>query len=93
MTGKTKWFAGNKGYGFIEVDGGGEDVFVHFSALTGPGQEGYKELHEGDLVEFEIVNDFIEVYFGVQILTDDVDIFLGIFVHELFDVLVELTLF
>ena len=51
--GKVKWFNDSKGYGFIEYDGG-EDVFVHFSAIVG---EGYRSLQEGAEVEFEIVAD------------------------------------
>lgn len=51
--GKIKWFNDSKGYGFIEVEGG-EDVFVHFSAIAG---EGYRTLNEGDNVEFDIVED------------------------------------
>ena len=50
--GKVKWFNGEKGFGFIEVDGK-DDVFVHFSAIQG---EGYKTLEEGQDVEFEIVD-------------------------------------
>ena len=50
-TGKVKWFNSEKGFGFIEVEGG-NDVFVHFSAITG---EGYKTLEEGQEVEFNIV--------------------------------------
>lgn len=51
QTGKVKWFNAEKGYGFIAVDGG-NDVFVHYSAITG---DGYKTLEEGQDVEFEIV--------------------------------------
>ena len=51
-TGKVKWFSGEKGYGFIAQEEGGEDVFVHFSAIA---QEGYKSLTEGQRVEFEVV--------------------------------------
>ena len=51
-TGKVKWFNESKGYGFIEPDGGGRDVFVHYSAIQG---EGYKTLSEGQPVEYEII--------------------------------------
>ncbi len=46
-----KWFSNEKGYGFIAREGG-EDVFVHFSAIQG---DGYKSLAEGQKVEFEVV--------------------------------------
>ena len=49
--GTVKWFSNEKGYGFIERDEG-DDVFVHFSAIT---MDGYKSLREGQRVEFEIV--------------------------------------
>nr|1HZ9_A Chain A, COLD SHOCK PROTEIN CSPB [[Bacillus] caldolyticus]1HZ9_B Chain B, COLD SHOCK PROTEIN CSPB [[Bacillus] caldolyticus] len=49
--GKVKWFNNEKGYGFIEVEGG-SDVFVHFTAIQG---EGFKTLEEGQAVSFEIV--------------------------------------
>jgi cold shock protein len=48
--GTVKWFNGDKGYGFIAVDGG-QEVFVHFSAITGGG---YRSLQEGQQVEFDI---------------------------------------
>jgi CspA family cold shock protein len=48
--GTVKWFNGEKGYGFIAVDGGGSDVFVHFRAIE---STGYKSLGEGQRVEFE----------------------------------------
>lgn len=49
-TGTVKWFNSEKGFGFIEVDGG-NDVFVHFSAILG---DGYKSLDEGQRVEFNV---------------------------------------
>jgi cold shock protein len=49
--GTVKWFNGEKGYGFITPDGGGKDVFVHYSAIQG---RGYKSLEEGQRVTFEI---------------------------------------
>jgi cold shock protein len=52
IQGKVKWFSKEKGYGFIERDGG-PDVFVHYSAISG---SGYRNLEEGELVIFEIVN-------------------------------------
>lgn len=51
QTGTVKWFNSEKGFGFIEVEGG-SDVFVHFSAISG---DGYKTLEEGQRVEFDIV--------------------------------------
>lgn len=49
--GKVKWFSNDKGYGFIELMGEEDDVFVHF---TGIAAEGFKTLREGQKVEFEI---------------------------------------
>ena len=49
--GTVKWFNQDKGFGFIAQDGGGPDVFVHFSAIQG---SGFKNLDENDRVEFEI---------------------------------------
>jgi len=50
-TGNVKWFSSEKGFGFITPEDGSADVFVHFSAITG---EGYKELAEGQKVEFDV---------------------------------------
>ena len=49
--GVVKWFNGEKGFGFIAQDGGGPDVFVHYSAIAGGG---YRSLEENQRVEFEI---------------------------------------
>jgi CspA family cold shock protein len=49
--GTVKWFSNEKGFGFIEREGG-DDVFVHFTAIN---TEGYKSLTEGQKVEFEVV--------------------------------------
>ena len=50
--GTVKWFNNAKGYGFILPDGGGEDLFAHFSAIH---MEGYKTLRAGEIVEYEVV--------------------------------------
>lgn len=50
MKGKVKWFNKNKGFGFITADDG-VDVFLHYSAIQG---EGYKEVKEGEVVEFDV---------------------------------------
>ena len=50
--GTVKWFNAEKGYGFISNDEGGEDVFVHFSAIQG---EGFKTLDEGQKVTYDLV--------------------------------------
>ncbi len=52
--GKIKWFNPTKGYGFIENDTGGKDVFLHVSALE---QAGIDTLTEGELVSFEIADN------------------------------------
>ncbi len=49
--GTVKWFNAEKGFGFIAQDGGGEDVFVHFSAIQ---SNGYKSLDENQKVEFDL---------------------------------------
>ncbi|WP_333840345.1 cold-shock protein [Pelomicrobium sp.] len=50
-TGIVKWFNDAKGFGFITPDGGGEDLFAHFSAIQG---QGFKTLKEGQRVSFEV---------------------------------------
>jgi cold shock protein len=52
VQGKVKWFNAEKGYGFIAQEGGGPDVFVHYSAIA---TTGYRTLDEEQLVEFEVI--------------------------------------
>ena len=54
MQGTVKWFNDEKGFGFLSNNGGGEDVFVHFSAIQ---SEGFKSLTEGQKVTFEVERD------------------------------------
>ncbi len=54
VTGTVKWFDSKKGFGFITKDDDQTDVFVHFSAIEG---KGFKNLEEGERVEFEIVQE------------------------------------
>jgi CspA family cold shock protein len=49
--GTVKWFNGENGFGFIQQDGGGADVFVHYSGIEG---DGFRNLDEGQHVEFEL---------------------------------------
>jgi cold shock protein len=53
-TGTVKWFNGQKGFGFIQPDGGGKDVFVHISAVE---KAGLSSLNEGAKVSYDIVSD------------------------------------
>ena len=50
--GKVRWFNNKKGYGFIQKDSDGKDIFIHYSAIT---MDGYKTLKTNDAVEFEVV--------------------------------------
>src|SRR5262245_47671233 len=52
-TGTVKWFNAQKGYGFITLDEGGADVFVHYSAIAG---SGFKDLKEGQRVRFDVMD-------------------------------------
>ncbi|CAN5711555.1 hypothetical protein BH11PSE7_BH11PSE7_02720 [soil metagenome] len=52
QNGTVKWFNDVKGFGFIEPDGGGADIFAHFSAIT---MEGFKTLKQGSRVTFELI--------------------------------------
>lgn len=52
VNGTIKWFSEDKGYGFIEREDGGEDVFLHYSELSD--QAGFKTIEEGARVEFEV---------------------------------------
>lgn len=53
-TGTVKWFNGQKGFGFIQPDSGGADVFVHISAVE---RAGMQSLHEGQKISFELERD------------------------------------
>ncbi|MGQ0527502.1 MAG: cold-shock protein [Alphaproteobacteria bacterium] len=52
--GKVKWFNAQKGFGFIEPEGGGNDVFVHISAVE---RAGMRELTEGQMISFDVESD------------------------------------
>ena len=53
-TGTVKWFNGQKGFGFIQPDGGGQDVFVHISAVERAGMD---ELREGQKIKYDLEDD------------------------------------
>ena len=53
VKGTVKWFDSRKGYGFITREDGSGDIFVHFSAIQGEGDD-FKTIYEGDIVEFEV---------------------------------------
>jgi cold shock protein len=53
-TGSVKWFNGQKGFGFIQPDDGGKDVFVHISAVE---RAGMRDLNEGQKISYEVVAD------------------------------------
>ena len=53
-TGSVKWFNGQKGFGFIQPDDGGKDVFVHISALE---RAGMRDLNEGQKISYDVVAD------------------------------------
>lgn len=54
VIGNVKWFDEKKGFGFITPENGGRDVFVHYSDIEG---QGFKTLHEGERVEFEVTQN------------------------------------
>jgi CspA family cold shock protein len=53
-TGKCKWYSAQKGYGFIQPDSGGRDVFVHVSAIE---RSGIGDLREGDRISFDVITE------------------------------------
>jgi CspA family cold shock protein len=71
--GKVKWFNDLKGFGFIEPDGGGPDVFAHFSAID---MDGFKTLKEGARVSYE-VNEGPKGLLALHIRTEDGDALAG----------------